>query len=241
MPTSTTPNTAALNTDLGAGLDAKIGADLGAKIGPFPQRSPEEIAARLASLAAGEPGPSQRDIHRRRFPFRRIMGSPQSAAVLIPMLKIDDAWHLLYIRRSVVKGDAHSGQVAFPGGRCEGNETFEQAALREAHEEVGLLPQDVRLLGALRPMHSVTNFTVTPVVGVIPWPYPITLETQEVSRAFTMPLAWLADPAHYSEKPFIRFPLLKALRVIYFEPYDGETLWGLTARFTLDFLDVYLP
>lgn len=227
MPISTPPNTAGLNAERDAGRHA------------FPQRSPEEIAGRLAGLASGESGPSQRDERPRRFPFRRFMGSSQSAAVLIPMLKIDEAWHLLYIRRSVVKGDAHSGQVAFPGGRCEENETFEQAALREAHEEVGLLPQDVRLLGSLRPMHSITNYTVTPVVGVIPWPYPIVLETREVSRAFTMPLDWLADPAHSSEKPLFHLPLLAALRVIYFEPYDGENLWGLTARFTLDFLDVY--
>jgi 8-oxo-dGTP pyrophosphatase MutT (NUDIX family) len=220
MPTSTTPNT--------AGLEA------------FPQHSPEEIEARLAVLAAAEAGHSQRDQNLRRFPFRRFMGSPQSAAVLLPLLKINDAWHLLFIRRSVVKGDAHSGQVAFPGGRCEGNETYAQAALREAHEEVGLLPQDVRLLGSLKPMHSITNYTVTPVVGVIPWPYPIQLETREVSRAFTIPLDWLANPANRSEKPLFSFFLLAALRVTYFEPYDGETLWGLTARFTLDFLDVYL-
>lgn len=221
MPTSTTPNTS--------------GPDV------FPQRSPDDIAARLAGLDVNGLETSARDERPYRLPIRRrYRGSPQSAAVLLPLFSLNDEWHLLYIRRSDVKGDAHSGQVAFPGGRCEENETFEQAALREAHEEVGLLPQDVRLLGFLKPMHSVTNFSVMPVVGAIPWPYAIHIQTQEVSRAFTIPLRWLADPANRREKPYFVFSLLAAFNVVYFNPYDGETLWGLTARITLDFLDVYL-
>lgn len=220
MPTSTTPNTSAPEA--------------------FPRLSAEEIEARLIALNNSGGGSSARDERPYRLPLRRFAAKSQSAAVLLPLLTIAEEWHLLYIHRSDVKGDAHSGQVAFPGGRCEENETFAQAALREACEEVGLLPQDVRLLGSLKPMHSVTNFSVTPLVGVIPWPYPLRIQAQEVSRAFTIPLRWLANPANRREKPYFLFSLLTALKVIYFQPYDGETLWGLSARITLDFLDVYL-
>ena len=154
------------------------------------------------------------------------------AAVLVPLVSVDGEWHLLYTRRTDCV-ESHKGQVSFPGGACdEGETTPEQTALREAHEEVGILPQDVRVLGRLTNMITITHFRVTPVVGVVPWPYVFRVGAAEVARVFTIPLAWLAEPRNRWEFPF---PERKRALIAY-HPYDGELLWGATARMTVDFL-----
>jgi 8-oxo-dGTP pyrophosphatase MutT (NUDIX family) len=163
--------------------------------------------------------------------------APQPAAVLIPMLQQADEWHLLFILRAKVEGDMHSAQVAFPGGRLEPGETrSEQAALREAHEEIGLESAGVRLLGHLEDFITISNYQVTPVVGVIPWPSQLRPDPREVQRAFTVPLAWLADPANREERKRVA-PNGQTLKVVYFKQYDKEILWGVTARITLNFLE----
>ena len=156
------------------------------------------------------------------------------AAVLVPLASVDGEWHLLYTRRTD-RVESHKGQVSFPGGACdEGETTPEQTALREAHEEVGILPQDVRVLGRLTNMITITHFRVTPVVGVVPWPYVFRVGNDEVARVFTIPLAWLAEPHNRWEFPF---PERKRALIAY-HPYDGELLWGATARMTVDFLNL---
>lgn len=156
------------------------------------------------------------------------------AAVLVPLAPVDGEWHLLYTRRTD-RVESHKGQVSFPGGACdEGETTPEQTALREAHEEVGILPQDVRVLGRLTNMITITHFRVTPVVGVVPWPYVFRVGSEEVARVFTIPLAWLAEPRNRWEFPF---PERKRALIAY-HPYDGELLWGATARMTVDFLNI---
>jgi len=154
------------------------------------------------------------------------------AAVLIPLTHFGDEWHLLYTRRGD-KVETHKGQVSFPGGACDpGEKTAEQTALREAHEEVGIRPQDVHVLGRLTAMITITSFHVTPVVGLVPWPYAFRVENAEVARVFTMPLAWLADKSNRWE---MKIPG-RDFGVIIYHPYDGELLWGATALMTDIFL-----
>jgi 8-oxo-dGTP pyrophosphatase MutT (NUDIX family) len=155
------------------------------------------------------------------------------AAVLIPLAAIEGEWHLLFTRRTE-RVEAHKGQVSFPGGACdEGETTPEETALREAEEEIGLNPHHVRLLGRLTPLVTVTYFRVRPIVGIIPWPYTFRVSTIEVARLFTIPLAWLAKRENYWE-----FHLPDSERsVIAYHPYDGELLWGATARMTVNFLE----
>lgn len=154
------------------------------------------------------------------------------AAVLVPLISAEGEWHLLFTRRTE-RVEAHKGQVSFPGGACDDGETAaEQTALREAEEEIGLHPQDVRVLGRLPNLITITHYRVTPVVGVIPWPYAFRIATQEVARVFTIPLAWLAERENRWE-----FWLPGRRRsLIAYHPYDGELLWGATARMTLDLL-----
>jgi 8-oxo-dGTP pyrophosphatase MutT (NUDIX family) len=156
------------------------------------------------------------------------------AAVLVPLIWDHGEWHLLFTRRTD-KVESHKGQVSFPGGACDAGETTpEQTALREAEEEIGLNPAHVRVLGRLANMITISKFRVTPVVGVIQWPTVFRVGEHEVARVFTIPLGWLANSSNRWQ-----FEMAGRKRsLIAYHPYDGELLWGATARMTVDFLNV---
>ena len=156
------------------------------------------------------------------------------AAVLIPLVWYDEQWHLLFTRRTDTV-ESHKGQVSFPGGACdEGETTPEETALREAEEEIGIQPGDVKVLGRLSNLITITYFRVTPVVGVVSWPAVFRVGAHEVARIFTIPLAWLANSSNRWQ-----FEMPGRNRsLIAYHPYDGELLWGATARMTVDFLSV---
>lgn len=160
------------------------------------------------------------------------------AAVLVPLVCREDGWHLLFTRRtdSVYH---HKGQVSFPGGACdEGESTPEETALREANEEIGLRPDHVRVLGRLNATLTITHYRVTPVVGVMPWPYSLRPAPREVGRVFTIPLQWLSQEQNWDVRNATPKGVQRAFPVIIYHPYDGEILWGATARMTHDFLKV---
>jgi 8-oxo-dGTP pyrophosphatase MutT (NUDIX family) len=168
--------------------------------------------------------------------------APRPAAVLVPFLQAPvtpngaPEWQLLYTRRTDTLAE-HKGQVAFPGGRADAQDgSAEATALRETYEEIGLAPDEVRILGRLENMLTITNYCITPVVGIIPWPYSFHLASNEVSRVFTIPLAWLADPRHHETRPRALPPPYGSIPVVYFERYDGELLWGISASITLALL-----
>jgi len=173
-----------------------------------------------------------------RSPRVQAEWHPQPAAVLVPLYQDGEVWHVLYTLRTD-SVDAHRGQVSFPGGRIEPEDVgAEQAALREAEEEIGVSPGDVQILGMLDPLLTVTQFRVDPVVGIIPWPYPLRLNTQEVALAFGVPLDWLAEPENLEERG--QLPLVSGppVPVYYFLPFEGQVIWGATARITLNLLEL---
>lgn len=163
----------------------------------------------------------------------------REAGVLVPFVRVAGSWHLLFIRRPASEKDPHSGQVAFAGGKREPSDPdLTATALREAHEEIGVHPQHVTVLGRLQPHHSrVSRFRIAPVVGTFQWPYELTLCPQEVARAFTIPLSWLANPDHHSIQQRQTKTANQSAPTIYFREYDGELLWGATARITLSLLN----
>jgi 8-oxo-dGTP pyrophosphatase MutT (NUDIX family) len=158
----------------------------------------------------------------------------RQAAVLIPLVCQKNEWHVLFTRRTETLPD-HKGQVAFPGGVREmGDDGYESTALRETWEELGIRPEDVRLLGRLKEIQVVTGYQITAVVGTVDWPYPLKLEQVEVARAFTIPLSWLADSAHFGTRMYNRRGI--EIPVIYFDPYDNEVLWGASAQMMVNLL-----
>ncbi len=200
-----------------------VKSEMGAILRKIPE---EEIVLRLRAL-------SQREVS---VPAGVVL---RPAAVLVPLLWQDDEWHLLFTRRTDTV-QTHKGQVSFPGGAVDpGDLTPEDTALREAHEEIGLVSEAVTLLGRLPWMVTVSSFLVTPVVARIHRPCEFKLSVDEVSRLFTIPLAWLADSSHWEERPRIN-RLGQEEKVVYFEPFDGEILWGITGRITVELIKYLL-
>lgn len=158
------------------------------------------------------------------------------AAVLVPLLWEGNQWRLLFTRRTEIV-NSHKGQVSFPGGAADaGDGSPEATALRESYEEIGLLAENVKVFGRLLSRPTVSNYLITPVVGRVRWPAEFRISPQEVSRLFTIPLDWLADPAHREERPRT-LPGGWHEKIIYYQPYDDEILWGISARITLDLLN----
>ena len=159
------------------------------------------------------------------------------AAVLVPLLAVDGEPSLLFTRRSAALPH-HQGQVAFPGGRRHPDEDRDllATALREAHEEIGLAPADVRLLGVLDDIETVsTQFLITPFVGVIPWPYDLRPCPREVDAIFTVPLQVLLAPGAERRE---RWDFGGREVPIDTYPVDGHVIWGATQRITRNLLAV---
>lgn len=160
------------------------------------------------------------------------------AAVLVPLYYSDATWNVLFTQRTD-HVDVHPGQVSFPGGRIERSDGGAiGAALREAEEEIGLDPSWVDVLGRMDDFLTVTHFTVTPVVGVIPWPFDLRPNPIEVAAAFGVSLRWLADPSNRRSSSQPSPTGEGNVTVHFFEPYEGHVIWGATARITLRLLDL---
>lgn len=161
----------------------------------------------------------------------------KQAAVLLPLFTMDGAYHVLFIMRSR-KVEHHKGEISFPGGICEEFDGgFEKTALRETHEEIGIRPEDVRVLGLLDDIKTQsTRYRVTPVVGVIPYPYSFVLSRREVEKIITIPLAYLLDAGNGREEDVIREGIAYRGHVYH---YGSHVIWGATARILQGFLKLW--
>ena len=157
-----------------------------------------------------------------------------AAAVLVPVFEEDGVARLLLTRRST-NLPSHQGQVAFPGGKVHAGETAEAGALREAHEEVGIRPEDVEVVGALQELSTVASqFVLAPFVGVLPERPSLVPNPGEVARAFDVAVAELMKPDVYHEERW-ELPGMGERPMHFFDIAD-ETVWGATARILHDLL-----
>lgn len=148
------------------------------------------------------------------------------AAVLVPVVDRNEGLTVLLTRRTDHLHH-HPGQVSFPGGRVEaGDRSPEMTALRETHEEIGLHPERVELLGNLSDYHTGTGFRVTPVVGLVVPPFELTPDSFEVAEIFEVPLAFLVDPANRRRE---RIVIDGRERTFYAMPWQHYHIWGATA------------
>jgi 8-oxo-dGTP pyrophosphatase MutT (NUDIX family) len=119
------------------------------------------------------------------------------ASVLVPIVLHDAEPTVLFTRRTVHL-KSHSGQISFPGGRAEPQDPGpEHTALRETHEEIGLVAECIELLGRLGDYHTRTGYRITPVVGLVTPPFVLNPDRNEVEEVFEVPLAFLLDPGNH--------------------------------------------
>jgi 8-oxo-dGTP pyrophosphatase MutT (NUDIX family) len=161
--------------------------------------------------------------------------SLKKAGVLVPLYWSNRGWELFFTRRTDTV-QYHKGQVSFPGGVTEqGDANIIATALRESQEEIGLSAADVRVLGTMSAMPTPTGYLITPVVGKIYPSNPFTRSQCEVERIFSIPLGWLSDSSHWEERDYTRNDG-SVERVVFFQNYDGELIWGITGRIVVNFL-----
>ena len=153
-------------------------------------------------------------------------GPLKSAAVLIGLVEREAGINVLLTRRSDTLR-SHTGQVALPGGRQDPGERLWETALREAHEEVGLEPSFVDLVGLSTPYQTGTGYLITPTVGFVRPGFSLTANPAEVADIFETPFGFLMDPANYEERES-RMPSGETRR-FYATTHDDRYIWGATA------------
>jgi 8-oxo-dGTP pyrophosphatase MutT (NUDIX family) len=179
----------------------------------------------LAELERATPSGVSDDAPDERWRELAALSPLRPAAVLLPI--VDRAGRLsviLTLRASDLR--AHSGQVAFPGGKIDAGETPRDAALREAQEEIGLEERFVEPLGWLDPYFTGTGFRVAPLVALVNPSFALKINKLEVDEVFETPFAFLMDPANHvlEDREW-----LGRRRKYYAMPHEGRYIWGATA------------
>lgn len=164
-----------------------------------------------------------------------ILAGATRAAVLVPIVdRGDDLTVLLTLRALDLKH--HAGQIAFPGGRLEPDDTdATAAALRETEEEIGLGREFVEVIGRLPDHAVITGYRVTPVVGLVKPGFSLVLDATEVAGTFEAPLRHLLDPStHARRRRRIAGEEIESIDL----PWGSFNIWGATAGMLLTLCDV---
>lgn len=154
------------------------------------------------------------------------------AAVLCPLVERGGVDHVLFVARPH-ELRSHAGQIAFPGGKRDGDEEPVATALRECREEIGAPESAVSLLGRLPPRTSSSGLSVHCLVGRLA-DVPLQPAPGEVARVLYVPLADLRDDARWEERQPPRQASGRLPPISPHFEFGGELLWGLTARFVRD-------
>lgn len=165
--------------------------------------------------------------------------SPQAnpSAVLVALFAVRGEPHVVLTRRSAAL-TTHQGQIAFPGGRLESNETSLQAALRETHEEVGLDARGARVVGELTAHKTISSSShIVPHVVLLPHEPNDFVINGEVERVFSVALSELIRPDTYAQEHWV-FPDREVVVPMFY--LDDETIWGATARILQELILVSL-
>lgn len=160
------------------------------------------------------------------------------AAVLVPVYSKHGQHYILFTKRTE-KVKEHKGQISFPGGAYQkGDRALVATALRECTEEIGLMPDEVEVLGELDDTVSRTsNYIISPFVAVISWPHQLKVDREEVEEIIEVPIQALLDEARlHQETEIVNGEEVTS----YFYHYEGRIIWGATARILNQFLNIFV-
>lgn len=173
-----------------------------------------------------------------KWPKEWLAAMPRSlrpAAVLIPVFEREEGLALLFTLRSQ-ELKHHAGQISFPGGRLEESDAdVIAAALRETHEEIGVGPEHVRVLGSMGAMATVTGYAVTPIIGAVSRDAELSLDPYEVAGAFEVPLSYFLDEGNFVDHH--REYLGHKIPGVEFH-FEGKRIWGATAHMIREFIKI---
>ena len=171
------------------------------------------------------------------IPHRLDGGKATPAAILILIYDLDGEAHILFTERTH-HVEHHKGQISFPGGACdESDDCVETTALRETAEEIGVQPEDVEIVGQLDDMMTISNFLVTPYVGILKVnsECPFVINHHEVVEVVQVPLSHLLDDRNM-ELEVRQYKGKQVLVPAY--TYEGHRIWGATARMLHQLLEL---
>jgi 8-oxo-dGTP pyrophosphatase MutT (NUDIX family) len=159
------------------------------------------------------------------------------AAVLIPLFREDGEYKVLFTKRTD-RVEHHKGQISFPGGAVDEEDgSLVETALREAYEEVGLLREDVRILGRIDDRLTVaSNFVIHPFVGTIPHPYDFRINAKEVKNLVEVPLKIFFPDGSTDNMHDVEYAGITYQSVAF--PYQGEVIWGATAKIMENLVEI---
>lgn len=161
-----------------------------------------------------------------KYNARRIGDSiDKRAGVIVPIYGVYEPKIILTKRTDKVR--IHKGEVSFPGGTCEKNDlNTKAAAIRECFEEIGVRGEDLRIIGRLDDICTVTGYLVTPYVALVPYPYDFKINEEEVEYLIFLPLEILLDPSFDRMGDFLI--------------YNGDRIFGATYRILRNLRDLMI-
>jgi 8-oxo-dGTP pyrophosphatase MutT (NUDIX family) len=200
----------------------------------------QTIRDRLALPLPGREAQYKMAFAHRVEELQRRLNPPDNAkkgCVLLTLWEEQGAWHTALIRRTENPRDRHSGQISFPGGRHDdGDGSFAFTALREAHEEIGIPPDHVEILGTLTELYiPVSNFSVYPFIGLLRQAPSFKLQVGEVEQVFSVPLIQFQNPDFQTTADVMVGGQLLVREVPCFMVED-RPVWGATAMILSEFL-----
>ena len=190
--------------------------------------------ARIDRDALGETG--DMTFQERREYHRALGRTVRPAGVLILLIQRDDALNIVLTQRTAHLHD-HAGQISFPGGRYEPEDTdIVATALRESFEEIGTESARIQVVGSLPNYVTVTAYEITPVVATSP-PQSFTCDPFEVADAFEVPLLHVLNDANWRRDSFLREGQRREYWAV---PYQERYIWGATAGMLRTFREILL-
>ncbi|WP_321348837.1 CoA pyrophosphatase [uncultured Draconibacterium sp.] len=196
--------------------------------------NPDKIAAALKGDLPGSQS------HYKMLPPKRVLkpapadqSKVKQSSVLLLLFPDNDGLKVCLIKRPTYMKH-HAGQIALPGGRIEANETAQETALRETHEEIGITADAIRILGTLTSFYvEVSRFQITPFVGWMDTKPRFKLCANEVEKTILFPVKAFKPP--YAN---VALQTLTGMLEVPCVKYDGEIIWGATAMILSEFYDL---